>query len=253
MYSRQGSQEKRTTIAVSVMMFFLTLAAFDSIGFVPSYVDGVYPEPIAYADMSEVQSDSDSAPVKESQNKKIAEAVPDSAGHLALASLPQLGITTAPQASISSASKPIEPERIVIHSIGLDLPISNPTETSVEALDFALLSGTVRYPLSAKLNEEGNVFIFGHSSHIAFVKNQMFKAFNHISELKEGDTIKVSGGGIAYIYRVDTVRRTDVSDAIVDLSPTQGKRLTLSTCDSFTGKSSRFVVEADFVGAYKDE
>ena len=147
----------------------------------------------------------------------------------------------------------MRPERIIIHSIVVNHPILSPTSTNVEVLDHELLSGTVRYPLSAKLNENGNIFIFGHSSRIAFVKNPMFKAFNRISELREGDTIKVSGGGQAFIYRVTDVRRTDASEAIIDLSPTQGQHLTLSTCDSFTSKTSRFVVEADFVGSYKDQ
>ncbi|MBI4068312.1 sortase [Candidatus Kaiserbacteria bacterium] len=217
-----------TMLALSVLMFVLTFSAFYSIGFVPSYIDGVYPA-----------------------GSESLVATTKAASQVALSSLPQLGsILPAPEATKAPA---IEPERIAIHSIGLDLPVLNPTDTNVEVLDRELLSGTVRYPLSAKLNENGNVFIFGHSSRIAFVKNPMFKAFNRISELREGDTINVSGDGQAFIYRVTNVRRTDASEAIIDLSPSQGKHLTLSTCDSFTSKSARFVVEADLIGSYKDE
>lgn len=211
--------------ALSAVMFLTTFFAFYSIGFVPSYIDGVY--------------SNGTHPIVTQNTLQVA-----------LADLPQLG-DVQPVASPNSGPA-IDPERIVIHSIGLDLPVLNPTDTNVEALDHELLSGTVRYPLSAKLNENGNVFIFGHSSHIAFVKNPMFKAFNRISELREGDTIKVSGDGQAFIYRVTNVRKADASEAIIDLSPTQGKHLTLSTCDSFTGKSARIIVEADFVGSYKD-
>ena len=234
-------KETGTMLMVSLVMFILTLSALNSIGLVPSYIDGVYPDASAIA-----------------SPEPAAEALPDSTGHLALASLPQLGTSVLSELSEEviqndSDARAVDPERIVIHSIGVDLPVLNPTETSVEALDLALLSGSVRYPLSAKLNENGNVFIFGHSSRIAFVKNPMFKAFNRLSELRTGDTIKVTGGGMAHIYRVSEVRRTDVDEELIDLSPTQGKRLTLSTCDSFTGKSSRFVVEADLIGTYKDE
>jgi len=221
-------QAIKTMFALSALMFVLTFSAFYSIGFVPSYVDGIYP---AGHEMVAVTSNNTS--------------------QVALADLPQLGDV---QSIASPPSGPaIEPERIVIHSIDVDLPILNPTDTNVEVLDHELLSGTVRYPLSAKLNENGNIFIFGHSSRIAFVKNPMFKAFNRISELREGDTIKVSGGGQAFIYRVTNVHRTDASEAVIDLSPTQGQHLTLSTCDSFTSKTSRFVVEADLIGSYKDQ
>jgi len=61
------------------------------------------------------------------------------------------------------------------------------------------------------------------------------------------------GGGMAYIYRVSEVRRADASEELINLSPAKyGRKLTLSTCDSFTSKNSRFIVEADFIGSYKE-
>src|SRR3989344_2934892 len=197
---KQGSG---AILMVAATMFILTFSALASIGFVPSYIDGVYPNAVA--------------------------------------------------ADANAAETLAEPTRIVIHSIGVDLPVLNPTETDIKTLDHALLSGSVRYPLSAKLNESGNIFIFGHSSHIAVVKNPMYKAFNRLPELKSGDTIKIVGNGMAHIYRVTAVRSTDVNEELINLSPTQGRRLTISTCDSFTGKTARFVVEAEFIGAYNAE
>jgi LPXTG-site transpeptidase (sortase) family protein len=235
-YSYNEKSPVGTMLSVSAAMFFLTLSAFDSIGFVPSYIDGVYPDTIAI-----------------SVNESAEEALPDSSGHLALSAIPQLGDTSALGAPAGQNLPVVEPTRIVIHAIGVDLPILNPTETNVAALDEALLTGAVRYPLSGKLNQQGNIFIFGHSSHIAFVKNQMFKAFNRLSELERGDTIKLVGDGKAYVYRVSDIRRADAGEEMIDLSPTQGQRLTLSTCDSFTGKTARFIVEADFIGSYDDE
>ena len=81
------------------------------------------------------------------------------------------------------------------------------------------------------------------------LSNQMFKAFNHISELQAGDSITVEGkDGKSYIYTVTTVRQTKADEEVINLSTTNGTKLTLSTCDTLTSKSSRFVVEADFVG-----
>jgi len=49
------------------------------------------------------------------------------------------------------------------------------------------------------------------------------------------------------------VRLTTAQEELVDLSPRGGKRLTLSTCNSFGQKSERWVVEASFVGEFADE
>jgi LPXTG-site transpeptidase (sortase) family protein len=140
------------------------------------------------------------------------------------------------------------PERLQIDAIGLDLPVQNITSRDLGVLDVALEQGPVRYVDSALLNAPGNMLVFAHSSHLPVVHNQMFKAFNRLPELVPGDSIVVTGGGKKYLYSVSSVRRTDASDTVIDLTPTNGTRLTLSTCDTLTSKSSRFVVEAEFVG-----
>ena len=229
---KQGSG---AILMVAATMFILTFSALASIGFVPSYIDGVYPKAVA-------------------ADANAAETPPEFRDEVALSDLPQLGASTLRESRIAAQAETLaEPTRIVIHSIGVDLPVLNPTETDIKTLDHALLSGSVRYPLSAKLNESGNIFIFGHSSHVAVVKNPMYKAFNRLPELRSGDTIKLVGNGMAHIYRVTEVRSTDVNEELINLSPTQGRRLTISTCDSFTGKTARFVVEAEFIGAYNAE
>lgn len=228
MYSVYNKKQNRIgpATAVAVVVFFLTLSALNSIGFVPSYIDGINPHSFT--------------PVEERLGAE---------NNLALSDLPQLG-NSRPYAPVSHEA-PIKPERIVAHTIGLDLPVLNPEQTSISVLDEALLHGTVRYPLSAELNQEGNLFIFGHSSSLPIIKNQMFKAFNHISALREGDMIKLIGNGKSYMYRVREVRRADANEELIDLSRKAGRQLTLSTCDSFGGKSSRFVVTADFVSSYQ--
>ena len=198
--------------ATAVVIFFLSLSAADSIGFVPDYLDGTAPAA--------------SAPQQ-----------------VALSSLPQLG-----EDATTTPSEAILPDRIKIDAIGMDLPVQNIDSLDVQTLDDALVNGPVRYMDSAKLNQPGNMLIFAHSSHLPIVHNQMFKAFNRISELKEGDSIIVEGGGKQYLYSVTSVRKTDANEAVIDLSPKQGTKLTLSTCDTLTSKSSRFVVEADLVG-----
>ena len=68
-------------------------------------------------------------------------------------------------------------------------------------------------------------------------------------ELVQGDTITIVGDdGQKYLYSVVSVRKADVSDATIDLSPRAGTKLTLVTCDTITGKSARFILDADFIG-----
>ena len=139
------------------------------------------------------------------------------------------------------------PERIAISAIGLDLPVQNPSTRDIETLDEYLKEGPVRYVDSARLGEKGNVLIFAHTSHLPVVKNQMYKAFNRIPELKAGDVISIEGDGRKYIYTVLSVRQADAEEATISLATTLGKRLTLVTCDTLTSKTSRFILEADFV------
>jgi len=143
-------------------------------------------------------------------------------------------------------TSPELPTKLEIPSIGLSQTVSNPNSTDVEVLDHELLTGTVRYPTSAKLGAQGNVIIFGHSSYLPIVRNQAFKALNGIQKLKEGDLIKVTGEGHVYTYAVESVDTESTTSDAIPLS-VEGSKLTLATCDSFGAKTSRFVVTAKLV------
>lgn len=200
-------------VAATVVVFFLALSAADSVGFVPYYIDGSEP-----------------------------------GAKVSIADLPELGEEEA-VSPIDEAEAGVEPTRLRIPSIDLDLPVQNPQTRDIAALDEVLKTGSARYVDSALLGEKGNILIFGHSSHLPVVHNQMYKAFNKVPDLKEGDAITVSGEGKEYSYRVIAVRSVDAEEGIIDLSKT-GNRLTIVTCDTLTSKSARFVVDAELVGSY---
>ncbi len=206
-------------VAAALVLFGLTLSAASSIGFVPYYLDG-------------------STPTR-------------SAEELALDDLPELGEEiVAPQVTAPApAPAPVYPDRIIIDEIGLDLKVSNPETRDLEELDTVLKDGPARYVDSARLGEKGNVLIFGHSSHLPVVHNAMYKAFNKIPELESGDLIAVQGGRKEFVYRVTSIEQVDATEGIIDLGRDTTK-LTIVTCDTLTGKSSRFVLEAEFIGAY---
>ena len=130
-------------------------------------------------------------------------------GKIALSNLPQLGEEQSPAAL---------PERIAISAIGMDLPLQNPATKDIDALTEVLKAGPARYVDSARLGEKGNMLLFGHSSQLPIVRNRMYKAFNNISDLREGDSISVYGGGNEYIYSVKSVREGDAKKDVIDLS-----------------------------------
>ncbi len=158
-----------------------------------------------------------------------------------------IGTSDVPRTSDVQATE--LPVRIVAKSIGLDKTVANPDSIDVDTLDKALQGGTVRYPTSAKLGEEGTVLIFGHSSYLPIVRNQNYKAFNGIQKLKEGETVSVYSATTEYRYAVKSVRLTNATEDVIEL-PATGKFLTLVTCDSFGKKTDRFVVTAEFQAAY---
>ncbi len=173
-------------------------------------------------------------------------ATPDSTGADSTSLAHAATSDVAAQAQIAN---PEEPVRIVAKEIGLDVGVNNPTSIDVGVLDRAALLGAVRYPTSTMLGQDGTIVLFGHSSYLPVVHNQAYKTFDDIQNLKKGSVISVYSATVEYRYSVVGVEVADATRDVVELEP-NGRHLTLITCNSFATKSNRFVVTADFVGAY---
>lgn len=198
-------------LATTVLVFGLSLSAAESVGFVPCQIDNT--------------CDQDS---------------------VAISSLPQLGV----EGSAPANAQGVQPVEIQIPSVGIDLPVQNPTTTDVDTLDALLNKGPAHYVNSADLGVSGNVLIFAHSSHLPIVTNKMFQAFNQIPNVNPGASITIVGAdGKDYLYSVDSVVKATTDDGTtINLDPSQGEKLTLVTCDTLTGTSARFILTAHFVG-----
>lgn len=140
----------------------------------------------------------------------------------------------------------ILPEKIIFDSLDRTVSVLNPTSKTIEDLDHALLSGVVRHPDSATLEQLGSVFILGHSSYLPAVNNENYKAFNGIQNLKWGDTIRLQAGNKEYVYRVDKVFQAYATTASVPIAVGK-QRLVLATCNSFGSVDDRYIVEADLL------
>ena len=155
-------------------------------------------------------------------------------------------VSAAAPAVVTTAA-PVLPTAVYFATLDRTVEILNPADASIAALDAALLEGAVRHPNSAALNQDGNVFILGHSSYLPTVMNRNFQAFNGIQNLAWGDTIEVTAADATYVYQVDKVYHAKASELVVPITDT-GRRLTLATCNSFGSVDDRYIVEASFVG-----
>lgn len=138
------------------------------------------------------------------------------------------------------------PESIYIKRLDKTINIENPRSRMIADLDAALLDGAVRHPDSAHLEQDGNVFILGHSSYLPNVLNSNFQAFNGIQNLEWGDEIEITSGTKVFVYRVDKVYKARAQDLTVPIAGNE-KILTLATCNSFGSIDDRYIVEASQV------
>ncbi|MEX0931412.1 MAG: sortase [Candidatus Paceibacterota bacterium] len=141
---------------------------------------------------------------------------------------------------------PEYPQVLYIPRLERRIEVGNPTSTTIEVLERELQDGAVRYPLSAQLGEMGTVFLFGHSSSLPFVRNQNYKIFNGIENLKPRDVISVYSGSTEFVYSVVSVREATVESDYVQLRD-DGYYLILSTCNNLKGEEDRFILTAELV------
>jgi LPXTG-site transpeptidase (sortase) family protein len=210
----------RSLVLSAIVVFLVLLGIFSVVGFVPELKDTAEEDNTEEVSLEDMDGE-----------------LPDDIGEI------EASATVTGDTTISS------PVRIIIDAIGVDSDILNPESRAVEVLDNALLSGVVRYPGSASVEGDGNMFLFGHSSGRPVVINPAFKVFNRIGDLEAGDIIRVVSGKKENVYRVMSTRMEEASQVRVDLGG-RVKKLTLSTCNSFGSKDDRIVVEAEFIGTY---
>jgi sortase A len=138
------------------------------------------------------------------------------------------------------------PLLIRVPKVGVNIQIENPTERDNAILNEALKKGVVRYPGSAFLGEMGNILLLGHSTSVLHTSNPAYLAFNKIGKLAAGDEIQIDSNSRTYVYRVTEVRIAKNSEVRVDFD-TNGKNLTLVTCNMLGKREDRIIVNAEFV------
>lgn len=150
--------------------------------------------------------------------------------------------------------------RIVIPKIGKNIPLLDITQTTVEGKNELndifmkeLENGVIRYPGSAKPGEDGNSFIFGHSSNFPWIDGDFNDVFALLDKVVFDDEIVVYYGQEKYIYKVrskNVIRPGDVS--VLKSNEKSGKKeLTLMTCWPIGTTLNRLVLTADLIEIQK--
>ena len=94
-----------------------------------------------------------------------------------------------------------------------------------------LENGVVRYPGSAKPGEEGNAFIFGHSSNNVWESGDYNDVFALLDHVTYDDEVVVYYGQEKYTYKIeakDVISPGDVS--VLQSNPEDTSSITLMTC-----------------------
>lgn len=137
-----------------------------------------------------------------------------------------------------------KPLKILISKIGVDSAVANPLSNNISTLNNALKLGAVRYPDSGFLDEDKNIFIFGHSTSLE-TNTVYYKTFNNLNKLVVGDEIILRSAENEYIYKVASVSITNTEDGLISFG--NDKELILSTCNTLGQKEERIIVNATFV------
>lgn len=164
----------------------------------------------------------------------------------------QVASTSSPLGAIVSAPPPISITpvntdfSIIIPKINVNSAIVQDVDAANESEYFkALEKGTAHAKGTVYPGQEGNSFIFAHST-LNFWEAGRYKAiFTLLRKLEIGDRVITFYQGQRYDYRVTGKKVVEASD-VSDLTPAfSGKRLTLQTCDPPGTTLKRLIVIAE--------
>lgn len=144
--------------------------------------------------------------------------------------------------------------RVVIPKIGKNIPlldVKNKTVQNVKELEDVFMeelsNGIIRYPGSAKPGEEGNSFIFGHSSNFPWMKWEYNDVFALLDNIVFGDEIIVYYNQKKYVYKIREKNIIKPGDVSV-LKRNKGKsEISLMTCWPVGTTLNRMIVVWELV------
>ncbi|MCX6823229.1 MAG: class E sortase [candidate division SR1 bacterium] len=145
--------------------------------------------------------------------------------------------------------------KIVITTLGLDVPIIEPKSMTAEDFitanfDEELNNGVVKYPTTPDPGASGNSLIFGHTSQEFWKHNVYGTIFKGIPKLVNGDTIKIIREGNLFEYKVVdkfVVVPSQVNAQYMSYQNAGGSYITLMGCYPLGTDKKRIMVVAKLV------
>ncbi len=147
-------------------------------------------------------------------------------------------------------AKPARADYLEIPSLGISAPVIYAAEKNEAAYQKALKQGVVHFPQTALPGQEGNCYIFGHSSDYIWSRGNYKSIFATLPSIKKGEEILISDSqGAEYSYTVIDTAVVAANDLSVLNQDTKGKRiLTLQTSYPVGTALKRFIVRAEMIG-----
>lgn len=143
--------------------------------------------------------------------------------------------------------------RIIVPKIGKNIPLVD-VETG-NNVDFdhmenifmkELEKGVIRYPGTAHPGENGNAFIFGHSSNFPWMPGQYNQVFALLDKLVYGDEIVVYYNQKKYVYVINEKQIVKPGDVkVLNRDNADKKELSLMTCWPIGTTLKRMIVFAE--------
>ena len=150
--------------------------------------------------------------------------------------------------------------RIIIPKIGKNIPLIDIKQKKVEGLDELndifmkeLENGVIRYPGSGIPGENGNSFIFGHSSNFPWMKGDYNDVFSLLDHVEFDDEVVVYYGQEKHTYKIRTKNVISPGDVSVLKSNEKDDRsqVTLMTCWPIGTTLNRLVLTGDLISVEK--
>jgi sortase A len=139
-----------------------------------------------------------------------------------------------------------EPNHLWIQSLNISAPVIEPAGKTEDDFQAALRNGLVHYPDTAFPGQQGNVYIFGHSSDFAFTPGNFKTVFALLPRIELGAQIKLTDEeGIVYYYKVTDKFVVDPDDTSVLSQDTDKSLLTLQTSYPVGTALRRYIVIAE--------
>jgi LPXTG-site transpeptidase (sortase) family protein len=141
----------------------------------------------------------------------------------------------------------MQPNTLIIDSLGINAPVVYATSTGETAFQAALINGPTHYPGTAQPGQLGNCYIFGHSSDYIWSKGHYKNVFATLPHIQKGAEIIISDQqGNKFTYLVTDSREVAVNDLMVlDQQGYTKKLLTLQTSYPIGTALARWVAVAE--------